>query len=272
MSKRNNHASKSAAREKLRQERERMARRDQVKRRLGVAGAIVTVLAMAGGIGYAAKQSQQSGHWAKIQNAKVVAPAHTTGENGTTVVVGKDTAKKTLKVYEDPRCPLCAHFEQVVGPAVQKDIDDGKFKFQYVGASFVDDYGNGEGSKSALSALGAALDVSQEAFLEYRAALYSEKWHPDETDDKFKDRAYLIRIADTVSPLKDNGKFRTAVKSGTYDPWALAMSKAFHSNEDQVTGTPSLVMDGRKLSSGSAGGPPMTVSAYNKAMDSALRS
>ena len=87
-------------------------------------------------------------------------------------------AKNTLKVYEDPRCPVCAQFEQTVGPTVEKDVKDGKYKIEYVGATFLDGNLSGEGSKNALSALGAALNVSPEAFLEYKKALYSEEVPP----------------------------------------------------------------------------------------------
>ncbi|WP_405612164.1 thioredoxin domain-containing protein [Streptomyces sp. NBC_00076] len=268
MSKRNSQSAKTAARERLRAERERQAKRDKVKRQAIVAGSVVAVLALAGGIGYAVVQSQKPSHWEAMKDEKVVAPANTTGTDGTTVVFGKSSAKKTLKIYEDPRCPVCAQFEQTVGPTVKKDVDDGKFKFQYVGATFIDNKDNGEGSKNALSAMGAALNVSPEAFLEYKTALYSKKWHPDETTDKFKDDAYLIKVADTVSALKGNAKFQDAVKKGTYDAWAMAMSKTFDDNKEGVTGTPGFVMDGKQLNNGS---PLMTVADFDKVVGAALK-
>jgi protein-disulfide isomerase len=278
MSKRNSQASKSAARERLRVERERAAKRAKVKRQVVVACSVVGVLAVAGGIGYAVVQSNKPGHWEAVRDEKVVAPANTTGTDGTTVVIGKDSAKKTLKVYEDPRCPVCASFEQTVGPTVEKDVEDGKYKIQFVGGTFLDGDqlgdgkvgSNGEGSKNAMSALGAALNVSDEAFLQYKAALYSAKWHPEESDDKFKDDDYLIEIADSVDALKDNTKFQNAVNNGTYDAWALAMSKTFDTNKDDVTGTPSLVMDGKSLTT-DQGDPPMTVEEFNSLVDAALK-
>ncbi|MGW1156730.1 thioredoxin domain-containing protein [Streptomyces sp. NPDC002513] len=271
MSKRNSQAAKSAARDRLRQERERQVKRDKARRQIIVAASVVAVLAAAGGIGYAVVQSNKPSHWEGLKDAKVVAPANTTGTNGTTVVIGKASAKKTLKVYEDPRCPICAQFEQTAGSTVKKDIDDGKFKFQYVGATFIDDHDNGQGSKNALSALGAALNVSPEAFLEYKTALYSVKWHPDETTDKFKDDSYLLKVADTVPALKNNTAFRNAVEKGTYDAWAMAMSKTFDDNKDGVTGTPTFVMDGKKLTVDSQGNPPMTVADFNRVVDAALK-
>ncbi|MFD6551826.1 thioredoxin domain-containing protein [Streptomyces sp. NPDC058398] len=280
MSKRNSQASKTAAREKLRLERERQARRDKIKRQAIVAGSLVAVLAIAGGIGYAVVQNNKPSQWEAVASDKVVAPANTTGKDGTTVVIGKSTAKKTLKLYEDPRCPICATFEQTVGSTVTKDLDAGKYKIQYIGGTFLDGDSDekgkiqigsrGEGSKNAMSAMGAALNVSQEAFLAYKSALYSAKYHPDETTDKFKSDDYLIKVANTVDALKNNTTFQNAVKNGTYDAWALAMSETWNTNKDGVNGTPSLVMNGKKLTT-SDGNAPMTVADFTTAIDAALK-
>ncbi|EFL31489.1 DSBA oxidoreductase [Streptomyces viridochromogenes DSM 40736] len=271
MSKRNSQSAKTAARERLRAEREREAKRAKAKRQIVVACSIVGVLAIAGGIGYAVVQANKPSYWEGQKDAKVVTPANTTGTKGTTVVIGKDSAKKTLKIYEDPRCPVCAQFEQTVGSTVKKDIDDGKFKMQFVGATFIDNKDNGEGSKNALSALGAALNVSDQAFLDYKAALYSAKYHPDETTDKFKDDSYLIKVANTVPELKGNKKFQDAVEKGTYDAWAMAMSKTFDDNKDGVKGTPGFVMDGKQLTADSQGTPLMTVADFNRVVGEALK-
>jgi protein-disulfide isomerase len=270
MSKRNSQASKSAARERLRQERERQAKRAKVKRQVIVACSVVGVLAIAGGIGYAVVQSNKPSYWEEAKNDKLVKPANSTGSNGTTVVIGKSTAKKTLVMYEDPRCPVCAQFEQTVGSTVDKDVEDGKFKIQYVGATFLDGNLGGEGSKNGLSALGAALNVSPDAFLKYKTAMYSTKWHPAEDGpDKFKDDAYLIKVAQTVPELKDNKTFQNAVKNGTYDKWALDMSDKF--NKDGVTGTPTLKMDGKTLTGSDGKSAPMTVADFNTALEGALK-
>ncbi|GCB50180.1 thioredoxin domain-containing protein [Streptomyces sp. NL15-2K] len=269
MSKRNSQASKNAARERLRQERERQAKRAKIKRQVIVACSIVGVLAIAGGISYAVVQNNKPGYWDAAKDDKLVKPANTTGANGTTVVIGKAGAKKTLEMYEDPRCPVCAQFEQTVGSTLDKDVEDGKFKVQYIGATFLDESLSGEGSKNALSALGAALNVSPEAFLQYKTAMYSAKWHPEESDDKFKDDDYLIKIADTVSALKGNTKFQNAVKNGTYDKWALEMSAKF--DDSGVQGTPTLKMDGKALTGADGKNAPMTVADFNTAIEAALK-
>ncbi|MGP4012192.1 thioredoxin domain-containing protein [Streptomyces sp. 4N124] len=269
MSKRNSQAAKTAARERLRQERERQAKRDKVKRQVIVAGSIVGVLAIAGGISYAVMQGNKPGYWEAAKNDKLVKPANTTGKNGTTVVIGKASAKKTLVMYEDPRCPICAQFEQAVGSTVDKGVEDGQYKVQFVGATFIDNGAPGEGSKNALSAMGAALNVSPEAFLDYKKALYSAKWHPEETDDKFKDDDYLIEIANTVDALKNNKEFQNAVTNGTYDKWALDMSATF--DDSGVTGTPTLKMDGKTLTGPDGKNAPMTPAHFNTAIEAALK-
>ncbi|MFF3309481.1 thioredoxin domain-containing protein [Streptomyces sp. NPDC002952] len=269
MSKRNSQASKMAARERLRQEREREARRTKVKRQVVVACSVVGVLAIAGGIGYTVVQNNKPGYWEAAKDDKLVKPAHTTGAKGTTVVIGKSDAAKTLEMYEDPRCPICASFEQTVGSTVDKDVADGKYKIRYIGATFIDNNAQGEGSKNALSAMGAALNVSTDAFLEYKTALYSAKYHPEESDDKFKDDAYLIKVADTVDALKGNKEFRKAVEDGTYDRWALDMSETF--DKSGVSATPTLKMDGKAVVGSDGKTAPMTVAEYRTAIDKALK-
>ncbi|WFB10043.1 thioredoxin domain-containing protein [Streptomyces sp. LX-29] len=252
MSNRNSHANKQAARERMRAERERQAKKDKVRRQLTVAGAIVVVLAVAGGIGVAVsnmnKKSSTDSAWDKAKTAKFVKPANTTGKNGD-IVIGKKDAKETLEVYEDPRCPACAGFEQSAGEQMLKDVEDGRYKVRYVLFNFIDspDMAGGVGSKNAVSALGAALNVSPEAFIEYKKALFSKENHPSERDDAFADDDRLIEIAQQVKALKKNKAFDKDVRNGTYDRWALEMGELFGKNG--VRGTPTFRHNGKILES-----------------------
>jgi protein-disulfide isomerase len=269
MSKRNSQSAKTAARERLREEREREAKRAKVRRQVIVGVSAVAVLAIAGGVGYAVVQATKPSGWEAAEDAKLVKPANSSGKDGTTVVIGEAGAAKTLELYEDPRCPVCSQFEQGAGGQLRKDVDAGKYKVQFIGASFLDKGLGGEGSKNALSALGAALDVSPEAFLDYKAALYSAKYHPEEKDDKFKDDDYLIKVANTVDALKNNKDFQKDVKDGTFDRWALEMSKKF--DKSGVQGTPTLKMDGKTLTGSDGKNAPMSVAEFNTALEAALK-
>ncbi|MCB5169630.1 DsbA family protein [Streptomyces bambusae] len=263
MSNRNSKANKDAARERMRAERERQQKKDKARRQVIVAGSVVAALALAGGIGYAVVQGNKSGEWDEAPKAQLVTPKNTEGENGTTVVLGKPAAKKTLELYEDARCPVCATFEQVAGEQIKKDVDAGKYKLKFIGATFLDNGLSGTGSKNALSALGAALNVSPDAFLAYKSALYSKENHPAENDDKFAKDDYLLKVADQVPALKGNAAFKKAVEDGTYNRWAIEMSKLF--DKSGVTGTPTLKMDGKKIEI------PQTLDAFNSAVDKALK-
>ncbi|TSB29386.1 thioredoxin domain-containing protein [Streptomyces benahoarensis] len=289
MSNRNNQVNKQAARERLRAERERQAKKDKTRRQLTVGGAIVAVLAIAGGIGVMVAKSGGDGGsgatatvndmagdnkaWAKAAKAKLVKPAHTSGDKGTTLVIGKADAKHTLELFEDPRCPGCANFEQNVGETVRKDIKDGKYKAQFHLATFLDANLKGTGSKNALSALGSALNVSPDAFLKYKEALYSKEFHPDEMGpDKFADDAYLLKVADTVPALKGNKDFEKGVKSGVFDRWALEMSVEFNSHDD-VKNTPTLKLDGKVIGvdSGPSKVAPTTPESFNSFIDKGVK-
>ena len=274
MSKRNSQASKTAARERLRQERERQAKRAKAKRQIIVAGSVVAVLATAGGIGYAVVQANKPSDWEAAKDEKLVKPANTTGTDGTTVVIGKSTAKKTLVMYEDPRCPVCAQFEQTVGSTVKKDLDAGKFKIQYVGATFIDNNINGRGLQERAERAGRGAERQPRGLPRVQDRAVLDEVPPGREDDKFKDDAYLIKVANTVSALKNNKTFQKAVKKGTYDTWALEMCDKFNTDGKKygVQGTPTLRMDGKTLTGSDGKNAPMTVADFNTAMNKALNS
>lgn len=289
MSKRNSQEAKREARERLRVEREKQAKKDKVKRNLGIGVAAIAVLAIAGGIGVAVTNMGGGGgddasDWdaaAKVAESTKAsgpydgyeAPANTEGKNGVDLVVGEKDAKNTVTIYEDMRCPVCASFEQANGEVISKDIEDGKYKAEFVFGTFLDNNPSiaGTGSKNALSALGAALNVSPEAFLEYKKLLYSAEHHPDEAGpDKFGEDDHLIELAQDVEALKGNKEFEDAVSNGTFDPWAMKMSKKFDDAKD-VTGTPTLKVNGEKAGVGNEQNAPMSPEQYNQVIDSKLK-
>ncbi|MCA6095731.1 DsbA family protein [Streptomyces sp. SCA3-4] len=284
MSNRNNPQNKAAARERLRAERERQAKKDKTRRQILVVGAIVAVLAIAGGAGIALTKATDGSKNNKVSSedwdaaaAKTAfrQPANSTGDKGTTVVVGKQDAKNTLEVFEDMRCPVCSGFEQRVGETVLKDIKDGKYKVQYRMGTFLDRNPmiKGSGSKNALSALGAALNVSPQAFLDYKKALFAQKNHPDERDDAFSDDEKLLSIAGEVKELKGNAAFEKDVKDGTYDKWAQEMSKTFDTFVGQgkdLQGTPGLKLNGKVLAN-EQGQAPQAAPEFTALLEQSLK-
>ncbi len=280
----NSPQNRGAARERLRAERERQAKKDKARRRILVGGAVVATLAAAAGIGIAVANGTNGGKNTKVssadweteaKNRPFKQPANTTGDKGTAVVIGKPDAKNTLEVFEDMRCPVCAGFEQNVGATVEKDVKDGKYKARYLLGTFLDRNPmiKGSGSKNALSALGAALNVSPEAFVQYKKALFSAENHPDEQDDAFSDDAKLLAVAKEVPALKGNAAFEKDVKDGTFDQWALEMSNNFDKfvgADKPLKGTPGLKLDGKVLGN-ERGQAPQAPQAFTAMVDEALK-
>ncbi|WP_107061472.1 thioredoxin domain-containing protein [Streptomyces sp. NRRL S-1868] len=229
MSKRNSQDAKRAARERLRAERERQAKKDRAKRQLLVAASVVGALVVVGGIGTAVA----------VMNGK-----DSSGDD-MAVTMGGAKAEKTIDIYEDLRCPACAQFEQAMGDTLKKGADQGKFKLRVHLGSIIDNNMGGSGSKNAARALGAAKAVSMDAFTEYHKLLYSAKYHPQEQDDKFADNKYLLKVADEVPELKDNTAFEKAVKSNKYNKWAKDMIASF--NGANVESTPTVKIDGEQI-------------------------
>ncbi|WP_399092379.1 thioredoxin domain-containing protein [Streptomyces sp. BBFR2] len=257
--------SPSAARERIRAERERQKKKDRVRRQLTVAAVVAGVLVVAGGAGFAVVKATEPTGWEAAKEAKPVAPAHTQGKNGTEILIGDKSAKETLEVFEDLRCPMCASFEQSSGASLLKDIEDGRYKVRFTMYTFLDGAQGGEGSKNALSALGAALNVGPEAFLKYKSALYSLKNHPEEQDDAFAKDSVLLKIASEVPELAHDKGFEQAVKKGTYDRWAMDMTAQF--GRKGVKGTPTFLHGDKKLELPPVPQRRMTREQYNQLAD-----
>ncbi|AUH43526.1 thioredoxin domain-containing protein [Streptomyces sp. CMB-StM0423] len=251
MSKRNSQEAKRAARERLRIEREKQAKKEKVRRQLFVGGAVVGLLAVVGGVAFAVTtlggDDGSDKDWGAAKNAKLVQPANAEGDKGTAVVLGGKDAEKTVDVYEDLRCPACAQFEQQLGERIKKGAEGDKYQLRVHLGAIIDGNFGGNGSKNAASALGAALDVSTEAFKEYHGLLYSADHHPAESEDKFADNEYLLDVAKNVDELKGNKQFQKNVEKGTFDKWALEMIDSF--NDAGIEGTPTIKIDGKKVES-----------------------
>ncbi|MEW2220544.1 thioredoxin domain-containing protein [Streptomyces sp. NPDC006990] len=229
MSKRNSQEAKRAARERLRIEREKQAKKERTRRQLLVALSVVGVLAVVAGIGiFVAKLNSQDSN-----------------DDGMSVTTAGAKAEKTVDVYEDLRCPACASFEQAMGEPLQKGAEEGKYKLRVHLGAIIDGNMGGSGSRNAARALGAAKAVSVQAFADYKAKLYSAKWHPDEQEDKFADNDYLLKVSDTVPELKDNKAFEKAVKGKKYSKWAKDMIAGF--NGADVQSTPTVRIDGEQV-------------------------
>lgn len=232
----------NSARARLHAERDRQAKRSKIRRRVTVAGSALTALALAAGVGVGVANSGGAGTGIAGADQPLKVPANTSGRDGTVITYGDKNEKDTLTIFEDPRCPFCAQFEQADGARVKQLADEGRFKVEYRFGTFLDDALGGQGSAQALGALGAAVNESPSKFIEYHKVLYAN--HPDENDDAFASTSRLLDLASKVDGLRTPA-FDAAVKDHTYVPWASKVSDAF--NKSGVSATPTVKLNNHDL-------------------------
>lgn len=238
---------RAAAAQLLQQQQSRRRRQYLV-----VSVAIVVILAIVG-IGVGVKMSDNA-------NAKAAAPfaapagavldpyvnSQTHTGDATAIEYGSPSAKVTLTVFEDVRCPFCDIFELGSRAVYKQYVDAGQVRvlFHVVKLIDVNDQANGEnasGSRTGGSALGCAQNAG--LFDEYHDVLYDNQ--PDETTDPFSDPSTLISLAKKVPGL-DTPTFESCVKSVKYGGFVDQNWADF--NTLKLDGTPTVEINGSALS------------------------
>ena len=172
-------------------------------------------------------------------SASAAAPAHTV--DGTVIPVGSAKAPVTVDLYEDFQCPNCKAFEDETGTTLAKLVADGTVQARYHGMAFLDTSANHAYSTRALNAAAVVLDTAgPEAFQKFHDLLYAHQ--PAEggsglTDDQ------LAKYA--VQAGADAGVATADVEKLTYGDWVKKATD--QASKDGVTATPTVVVDGKKL-------------------------
>ncbi len=191
-------------------------------------------------------------------------PARTTGEAGLVIPYGQPGDLPVLAVYEDFRCPYCAVLEQASGRAIRGFADAGRLRLEYHFAAFLDGMLGGQGSATALSAAGAAINESQADFKTLHEALYAQQ--PDESVDSYGDPSVVLRVAESAGLTAPD--FREAVSSGTYRPWAASVAEAFA--RSGVRGTPTMRLDETSIHGLDRAGRPLPATEVTAQIETAL--
>lgn len=233
-----NREGKRTARERLAVEREKQKAAEKRRRALVVGAGVVGVLGLAAVIGVVAanagkdKKADQAG--------PVIAPSGAQGQDSLAIPVGKPSAKASLTVWEDFRCPACKSFEDFYRSTIHELTDAGQLKVEYRLTTIIDGNMGGSGSRKAANAAACAQDAGK--FVEYHDLLFMEQ--PPETDDAYADNAKLIELAKKVDGL-DTPAFRKCVEDGTHDGWVNKSAVAFRAGG--FSGTPTVLLDGKNI-------------------------
>lgn len=233
-----NREGKRSARERLAIEREKQKAQERRRRTLIVASAVVGVLGLAAVVGVIAANS--GGKDKKDGAGPVVAPKGAMGKDSLAIPVGKDTAKSTLTIWEDFRCPACAQFENTYRQTIHDLVDKGRLKVEYHLASIIDGNMGGTGSVRAANAAACAQDTGK--FTPYHDVLFQNQ--PQEADDAFAKNSKLLELADKVDGLK-TPEFEKCVNDGAHDSWVTRSNEAFQ--KSGFRGTPTVQLNGKDI-------------------------
>ncbi|ATL27029.1 DsbA family protein [Streptomyces formicae] len=234
-----NREGKRSARERLAEERERQKARDKQRRGLVVGAAVVGVLGLAAVVGLLAANSGGD-DTSDTSSGPVVVPKGANGKDQLSLPLGKGSAKSTLDIWEDFRCPACKQFEDAYRSTIHELADKGQLKVEYHLATLIDKNLGGSGSLRAANAAGCAQDAGK--FPPYHDVLYKNQ--PEEADDAFSKNAKLIELAGQVDGLVTDS-FKKCVEDGKHDSWATASNKAFQ--DAKLRGTPTVRLDGKDI-------------------------
>ncbi|MFJ9471045.1 DsbA family protein [Streptomyces caniferus] len=232
-----NHEGKRTARERMQEQREKERTRARRRRQAVVAGSVLAVLAVAGGI---AIWATSSGGGKSSSDNETARPKQASGGSRPAIPVGAPNAPSTLTVWEDFRCPACQQFETGFRPVVHELEDSGRLKSEYHLVTIIDGNAGGKGSLNAANAALCAQDAGK--FRAYHDVLYSHQ--PPETEDKFADKQYLLQLAGKVKGLVTPA-FTTCVNDGRYDRFVQKSTDAFATSG--YRGTPTVLLNGKDL-------------------------
>jgi protein-disulfide isomerase len=173
-------------------------------------------------------------------SATAAVPAHT-ADGGTTIVVGRSTAPVTIDLYEDLQCPNCKALEAQDGATMAQLVSAGTVQLHYHPMAFLDTGANDRYSTRALNAAAAVLDAAgPDAFQRFHDLLYAHQ--PPETGSGLSD-AQLVSYAQQAGAT--GATVARQIDDLTYGDWVKKVTD--HASQQGVTGTPTVLVDGRQL-------------------------
>lgn len=154
----------------------------------------------------------------------------------------------TVDIYEDFQCPICNELEKANGEQILQQAKTGKIKLVWHLMTFLEDnMSNQPASTIAANGLYCAADAGKAA--EYHKATFAgqrpeQQEAQGDTFTKADLKKYGKQAGITGAALT---KFNSCVDKGTYNKYVKAT--ADNATKNGVTGTPTLFINGKELSS-----------------------
>ena len=231
---------REAARQRIAQKRaaEAAARAAAERRRRtvigGVVAAAVLVVAL---VVVVVVQTQRTS-----TDPDAAAPPNTT-DGGYAFAVGSADAPVTMDVYEDFQCPVCAQLEATAGDTIAGLVDDGTVQVRYHGMAFLDRASTTEYSTRALNAAAVVAESGTDAFRAFHDLLFANQ--PEEGGAGLTDEQLVEYATQAGATGADVAR---GIEDRRYADWVADATE--QASQDDVTGTPTVFVDGERLDNG----------------------
>lgn len=209
---------------------------DRTKVVIGVVVVVVLAIAVIGGV-LLSKKTERAALTPPADLKSVSAPVQ---RDGGAVLIGKDTAKVTVDLYEDFLCPVCRTFEEKYSAQLREQVEAGTIKVRYHILPMLIKYSDPEGySRDSANAALCAADAGK--FPEYHDSLYAKQ--PEEGGPGYT-KQELVKLGTDLGITGDT--FKTCVETGANEQAAQAgLDQA--KKTSFFTGTPAVAVDGNKI-------------------------
>lgn len=180
---------------------------------------------------------------------------------GDTLIIGDPNARVTIIEYADFKCPNCGKFHQQVGKQLRTDFIDKKLaKIEFRNVPFI-------ASDSRPAAEGTYCANDQKKFVQYHDKVFDYMWtnyYSKDTSKEFEDILTPDKLAELSAEAGlDKTTFAQCLASGKNKAKVDADLKK--SEQDGVTGTPLIIINGQKVVG------PQPYSTYKTLLGIALR-
>jgi protein-disulfide isomerase len=206
--------------------REQLARERRRKRTLWISIAVVAVLVIGGGIGYAVYSSQKPTTFNTPANANAAGDGIVTGSGPVPV-----------EIYQDYLCPFCKQLHDSAEAQINQMAAQNKITLTIHPIAILDSRSTNKYSSRAAAAAGCASDGGK--FLQYNDALYANQ--PAE-GTAGPTNGELIATGRSIG-LGDS--FATCVNDNRYETWPTHTTDA--ASARGVSGTPTVFVNGTRV-------------------------
>jgi protein-disulfide isomerase len=235
------------AAEHIRAMQAEQARRERRRRSVIVASVVIVLIAAIVGIGIAVQSNRNSA----VTGGTAVAPKGADANFG--VYRGPASAPVTVTVYEDFQCPYCKAYEQQVAPTLLQDVKKGEIRLEYRMIAFLNSASTTDYSTRSLETAACALNSGGPAvFAKLHDLLYQNQ--PEEGSAGLTD-AQLADLAQQAGANK--AAVSQCQAKGTYAKWVAQATD--QSSKDGVNGTPTYLVNGKKVTFTQAESPTTTL-------------